>query len=185
MNPSDVKPTKIAFQCALAYSVYYILLTYIMYFLGFDVNSDMSGGMKALVWVLSYVPFLSAILYAQKYHRDQQLEGYITFGRAFSTGFRVALLSGLIIGVFMMLYYKVLNTPAFDAVMSKTESTLLDNPKLNDSQRETALNMTRKWFGPMVLVGTIIGMAIFGSVFSLIGAAVFKKEAPVRIPDEE
>lgn len=184
MNESEVKPTKIAFQCALAYALYSVLLTYVMYFMGIDVNSNLKGGIKILSWVLSYVPFLGAVLYAQKSHRDDQLGGYISFGRAFSTGFRVSIFAGLLIGVFMILYYKVLNTEAFEAVMSKTESSLLDNNAISDSQREKTLSMTRTWFAPMILIGTIIGMSIVGAVFSVVGAAIFKKDRPVEIPEE-
>ncbi|PWG79269.1 DUF4199 domain-containing protein [Pararcticibacter amylolyticus] len=186
METTDIKPNKIAFQSALAYSLYSILLIYVLYFMGVDMNkADLSTGTKVITWLLSYLPFLGAIMYAQKYHRDEQLGGSISFGRAFSTGFRVSLISGLIIGVFMVLYYKVLNTNAFDAVMNATEEAMLNNPSMGDSQRETAMSMTRNWFGPMALVGTIIGMAIVGSILSLIGAAILKKEAPVFIDEVE
>ena len=183
MTSSTISPTKIAFQCSLAYALYSVLLTYALYFMGIDVNNNLSGGMKFLTVLLSYAPFLGAVLYAQKYHRDE-LGGYITFGRAFSTGFRVAMISGLLIGVFMMLYYKFLNVGAFDAVMSKTEETMMNNPNVSESQRDSALEMTRKWFPLMILVGSIIGMAVVGCIFSLIGAAIFKKEQPLVIPED-
>ncbi len=183
MDQSTIKPNKIAFQCALAYSLYTVLLTYALFFMGIDVNGELSMGTKVMTWTLSYLPFLGAVFYAQKYHRDEQLEGYMTYGRGFTTGFRVALISGLLIGVFMVLYYKLLNTAAFDAVMNKTEETMLNNNSMGDEQRETALEITRKWFPLMILVGSIIGMAIVGCIFSLIGAAIFKKEKPYTIPE--
>ena len=179
MDELTIKPTKIAFQCAVGFTLFTILLTYGMYFLKIDPNMDMGFGKKTFIFIISYLPFIAAIFYAQKYHRDEELKGFLSFGRGFSTGFRVALFSGLMIGLFMILYYQFLNTAAFEQILIQTEDKLSENDSMDESAIEQALSMTKKWFPFMIFIGSVLGCAIIGSIISLIGAAIYKKEGPV------
>ena len=185
-NESEIKPNKIALRVSLLYTLYSVLLTYIMFFMGIDMNGKVDGLTKVFVYLLSYGPFFGIIFYAQRYHRDEQLNGYVSFGRAFSTGLRVALFSGLFLGIFMVLYYKVLNVTAFEKVIEQAQETLADSGKMEDDQIESAMSITKKMFIPMIMIGTVLGMAIFGCVFSLIGSFINKRERPffVSAPEE-
>ena len=94
------KPNLLAFQVALLYSFYSIALTFASEMMGMGGANyeNVSIGLKILSTGLTYFPFIAAILYVQTKHR-KELGGYITFGRAFSAGFKVAAYAGLFIAI--------------------------------------------------------------------------------------
>ena len=47
---------------------------------------------------------------------------------------------------------------------------------MGDSQIEQAMDFTKKYFTVFMIFGVILGTMIFGSIASLIGAAVAKKK---------
>jgi hypothetical protein len=58
-----------------------------------------------------------------------------------------------------------------------------DGGKLNDSQIEQSLDITRKYFLLFVVIFTLFGTLVVGAIASLIGAAVAKKK-PVNPLDQ-
>src|SRR6187402_1054305 len=93
-------PTKVATKWALIYTATAIVITYASEFLDVDINSP--------VKYVSYIPFIAFLCLTQKEYRDE-LGGYITYGNAFSAGFRYALFSGILLAVFTYLYFAILS----------------------------------------------------------------------------
>ena len=83
MENSKPNATKVATKWALIYILTSIVITYLFQILNIDQNS----GFKYLV----YIPFIAFLLLAQKEYRDQ-LNGFLTFGEGFSSGFRFSLI---------------------------------------------------------------------------------------------
>jgi hypothetical protein len=54
---------------------------------------------------------------------------------------------------------------------------MIKNPKMNDEMIEQAMTMTKKYFLPFAIGGTIIASGFLGLIGSLIGAAVAKKKS--------
>lgn len=180
----EVKPQKLVLKVAVVYALYTLLITYIMYFLGYDAQDQrVSAGIKALFTALSYLPLLLAIFWIQKTIRDDS-GGYITFGTAFSLGFKIAVLSGLFIGILLILYYKVFNIAAFHHLITAIEDQT-ENKFGDDEQAVKVVSTMKSYFPIMLFFGSIFGMLITGSVISLIGAAIFKKDPPFFMPKEE
>jgi hypothetical protein len=159
-------PTKVATKWALISTVTGIIITYAFEFLAIDPNSSAK--------YLSYVPFIAFLFLAQKEFKEE-LGGYISFGDAFSTGFRYSLFTGLLMALFTFVYLQWLSPDMMDKV---TEQALNEMEKKNtpDEQVETTAKMMKE-YGPIFgAFGIAIGYAIFGAIISLIGAAIFKKE---------
>ena len=181
----ETKPRKLVLQTSLIYAFYMLLLTYVMYFVGIDGgDNNLPLGTKLIYYGLSYIPFTLGIFYAQKSHREQ-LGGTLRFGRAFSIGMKIAALSGLLLGLLLILYYKVLNVEAFDLTMQRLEESMLTKPEIDDSQVESAMSITKKYFSIFLLFGTEFGMVFVGAIVSLIGSFIFKKEQPIFTSTEE
>lgn len=158
--------TKIATKWAVIYALTAIVITYAFQFLTIDPNSPLK--------FITYVPFIAFLFLAQKEYRDQ-LNGYISFGDAFSAGFRFSVFAGLLIAVFTYLYLTVLSPEVFDKVLETTR-TALEDKNMSSGQIDKTLDITKKW-GPLIgAFGSAIAYAIFGSICALIGAAIFKKE---------
>jgi len=158
-------PTKVATKWALILVVTAIVLTYAIQFANLDPNSPIK--------YLTYIPFIAFLILAQKEYKDQ-LGGYISFGDAFSTGFRYAVFSGLMMAVFIYLYLAILSPEVFDKALEVSRASMAD--KMPADQVDKSMDIAKKW-GPLFgAFGVAIAYAIFGAIVSLIGAAIFKKE---------
>ena len=105
--------------------------------------------------------------------------GYITFGEAFSTGFKYALYSGIILAVFIYLYLSILSPQVYDKAMDAAQQKLTDQGQLSSEQIDSAMAISRKYGIIIGSVGSIIGYAIIGAIIALIGASIFKTEKPL------
>lgn len=169
--PEQKKPNSLAFKVAIIFAIYTLALVYIFKLVGIDsTNPDMPIVEKIISMVLSYGVFILAILYAQLTHK-KELGGFISYARAFSTGFKVAAYAGLFIGLLFILYYKVLDTAALDHLMNVAIEKAGDN-----EQQVRGVEMMRGYMWIFTSFGAAIFYTIFGLVVSVISAAVVKKE---------
>ena len=168
----EKKPNLLAFQIAVIYAFYSMALTYVsesMGISGADPEST-SVGVKALITLLTYVPFVAAILYVQIKHRTE-LGGRITFGRAFSAGFKMAAYAGLFVGLLTILYYKVISPGSLDKIMDAA----IEKADGNEAQLE-GMEMMSQYMAPMMAFGIAVTFTLLGLIISLITAAIVKKE---------
>ncbi|MFD0748983.1 DUF4199 domain-containing protein [Mucilaginibacter calamicampi] len=167
-------PTKVATKWALINALTAIIITYLMHFLNVPVKSP--------IQYISYVFFIAYLFLSQKEFKDQ-LGGFITFGQAFSTGFRYAVFTGLLTAVFIYLYYSILNPEAYDKILEITQ-TSMEEQNAPSSQIEKTMDIMRSW-GPLLSAfGVAVGSAIMGAIVSLITAAILKKErSPLDIAE--
>src|SRR5690606_34879514 len=96
-----IRPNKTVFKWAALAALIMILLIYVFYYADIDEKSYLN--------YVSYLPFFGCLIMAIKTHRDDELGGYISFGRAFSTGFRYSSLLSVFMGLFMLIYFKWLS----------------------------------------------------------------------------
>ena len=170
----EIKPNMLAFKTAVAFSIYFLILIYALKLLGINQNNpDLGMGEKIISSLLSYLPFILAIVYVQTTHK-KELGGYITFGRAFSAGFKTASYSGLFIALILILYYTVLDRPAFEEVMN----TAIDAAD-GDEQKIQGIEMMRSYMVYFIGFTAAIFYTFIGLIVSLIGAAVVKKVRPL------
>jgi hypothetical protein len=169
METLKPNPTKVATKWALISLAIAIVITYAIQFSKLDMNSP--------VKYLGYIPFLVCLFLAQKEFKDE-LGGYITFGEAFSAGFRYALFNGLLLAVFTYLYLAILSPDVFAKSMETARQGMVEK-NMSDEQIEKAMGIATK-FGPVFGAFFLaIWYAIVGAIVSLIGAAIFKKEKTV------
>lgn len=170
----EKKPNKLALQAALAFAVYFFVLIFIFKYLGINAqNANLSAGSKVVSQLLSYVPFFLAIVYVQTNHK-KELGDYISFKRAFSAGFKVAAYTGLLLFLVQVIYYYVDKAAVEELVSIAKEQTN------GDEQKIKAIEMMRSYMGLFIGFGTAITYTVVGLIVSLIGAAIFKNERPVK-----
>ncbi|RNL53999.1 DUF4199 domain-containing protein [Pedobacter jejuensis] len=165
------KPNALAFQVAITFALYTFALIFVMNLLGMSAQIEETPiWQKSISVILSYGTFILAIYYAQNKHK-QDLGGFITYGRAFSTGFKVAAYSGLFIGLLMMLYYGIVDKGALQDILDAQMKAAGDN-----EQAVKGIEMMSKYMIYMIAFGSAITYTLFGLVISLITAAILKKE---------
>lgn len=159
-------PTKVATKWALINAATAIVITYAFELLNVDQNS----GLK----YITYLPFIAFLFLSQKEYKDQ-IGGYISFGTVFSTGFRYAIFTGLLVAIFIYLYCAVLSPEVFEKALQNSQ-TVMEDKGMTSEQIEKGMSIAKKWGPVFGAFGAAIGYAVFGAIVSLIGAAIFKKE---------
>jgi len=174
----EKKPNLLAFKSALSYAVYFLLLIFVFKWLGINQNDpNLPIGEKIISSVASYIPFILAIVFVQTTFK-KELGGYISFGKAFSTGFKVAAYAGLFISLALILYYKVLDRSALDEIMDTAVKAVGD-----DENKIKGVEMMRPYMVFFIGFGAAITYTLLGLVVSLIGAAILKNEKPLFIEE--
>jgi Protein of unknown function (DUF4199) len=100
------------------------------------------------------------ILYANQNNNN------VTFGNLFAHGFKT---------IYTVIAFKFLFPDMIDKIIDISRKQMEKNPKMTDEMIEQAITMTKKFFMPFAIGGTILGTGFMGAVASLIGAGIAKK----------
>ena len=155
---------KSAMSSALYYGVIGGIALSIWSVISYMFNMQESAGW--LSTALSIIIFVAVIAWATKSHRDNELNGSITFGKAFSVGFLTVLVMSVIGAIFTIIYLKFIDP-----------GILVEAEQKMEAQMEQALKMGKMFIQPaaMAAMGFLFNL-ILGSVISLITAAIFQRE---------
>ena len=159
---------------SLMYGVYLGLTLIVYSLLLFLLDVDSESWLK---WI-SYVIMAAGIFWAMISIRDKQLGGFMSYGKAFGSGFWTVLFASVITAIFTYFYVIYIDTGMIDEILLKAEESMLEgNPNMSDEQLDQALAMTEKFTSPvMISVWAFIANVIFGTILSLIIAIFAKRE---------
>lgn len=170
------KPNVLAFQVAVAFTFYYLILVILTSALGINMQSTNAPiHITIILTVLTWGTFIFSIFFVQSKHK-KELGGFVTFGRAFSAGFKTAAYAGLFLSIAMLLYFEFIDTAALDDVME----TAITNAKGNAQQIE-GIKMMSKYMGVFTAFSIGMAFAFIGLVISLITALILKKDRPFNL----
>jgi hypothetical protein len=130
--------------------------------------------MSSINYISSGLVFVGLIYGAILY--SNQNNNNVTFGNVFAHGFKTTAVLIVISAIYTVLAFKVLFPDMLEKVLDISKKKMMENPKMTDEMIEQAMGMTRKYFIPFALGGSIIGTGILGAIGSLVGAAVAKKK---------
>ena len=126
-----------------------------------------------LTWV-STVVVMGGIIYGNILYANQN-KNNVTFGNLFAHGFKTTAVLIVITTAYTLLAFKVLFPDMIDMILEISRKQMLENPKMTDEMIEQAMSMTKKFFIPFAIGGTILGTGFTGAIASLIGAGIAKK----------
>jgi len=123
-------------------------------------------------WI-SILIFGGAIIYTC-INYGKQSDSNVTFGNTFAFGFKTSAVVTCIMIVFLIIFILVfpdIKEKAMDTARKQME----EKNQLSQEQIENALAFAKKSFMVFLIVGAVFLYLIAGVIFSLIGAAVTKK----------
>jgi len=124
-------------------------------------------------WVVNAIMFAAIIIACV--HFANQKQGYVTFGNVFLHGFKITAVVAIIVLVYTLLAFTVL-FPDMKEKIFEMQQAQMEKSGLDDDKLEQAMTMMKKYFMIFLVLGVIFGTLIWGSIASLVGAAVAKKK---------
>ncbi len=139
-------------------------------------TSIMNSLILGLIGIIIYV---GIGVFSVKKHRDEELGGYISFGRAFIVSLIAMVVAGIIGALFNAIYYSVIDPGFVDTAVEGMEE-MMSNMGVEGELADAQIEQMKKQFSPsyQLTIGVLVG-SLFGAVLSLIIAAIMKKNKPV------
>jgi hypothetical protein len=126
----------------------------------------------------TYGPFFIGIIISCILFSNQN-QNRVTFGNIFAHGFKTTSVIIVILVLYTVLAIKLLFPEIVDLTLNITRKDMLKqsakNPKLTIQMIEESIKMSKEYFTPFAIGGTILIYGFLGLISSLIGAAVAKK----------
>ncbi len=163
------------YQNALQYGAI-LGLTLIFYFM---VLNALGATQSKIAGLANYVFVVVALYMGNKVLRDQIQGGYLSYARALGSGTLISTVSGVLQSVFMLVFYKFISPESLVQIMNIVEEEMVLSGK-TDQEIELAMKMSGYFMNPAVMsVMTLLGTVLMGFIFSLIVAAIVKKDEPM------
>lgn len=151
--------------------MYGFITAIVMVILGvilYITNLSFKPGMQYIV----YIPFLIGIIMnASAYSKANNAD--VTFGNVFSSGFKASAIITIVSIVWSIIFIMIfpeMKEKAFEMARQQMEAK-----NMSEEQMDQAVEMTKKFFTPFMIAGVLFMYMLAGAIFSLIGAAIAKK----------
>jgi Protein of unknown function (DUF4199) len=170
---------KTAFQYGLILGGAGIILQLGAYLMGLDLQNPNTGLMPKIVLGLASVT-LSVVIYrtTMVQHRDQMQGGFLSLGQTIKIGAIIGLASGILSGLYVMLFGTVINPNYVNELKAGMFETW-EKQGLNEEAMDMAWQWTKYFVDP--IVGGISQMVLgplSGAFFGLIVGLFVKRESP-------
>ena len=135
---------------------------------------------KSPVMYFSFIILIAGVVYGTLQYRNIYSGGYLSFGKAFLSGFFIVLTAIIITTIYTYVFMTIIDPSFLDKVVEQSleqAETKMMEKGLSEDQMGPALEITKKMMSPAWL--TIMGLIsnlIFGSIIALIAAIFTKKE---------
>jgi len=149
---------------------------------------DLIGGfahLKLETW-FKWIPTLvlcAAIIWACISY-GSQLNGNTTFGNTFAHGFKTSAVVACILIFYTLLSIYIIFPETRDLAIEQARKQMEEKGNIPEANIDQAIEMTRKFFLPFAIGGTLIGTLLVGAIAALIGAAFTKKNPNAEMENQ-
>ena len=148
-------------------------------FIVYNVIIWVSGqiGNQTLTY-FAYPVLAAGIYFAMKEFRGEN-QGFMSYGQGLGLGTMKGAIIGVLFGLFTLVYMKFIDTSLPNQMMKIAEKNM-EKQGIPDEQIEQGMEMTKMLMTPSAFcVISVLTYTFLGFVFSLIIAAILKKNKPV------
>jgi uncharacterized membrane protein (DUF106 family) len=173
VNENEVSFIPVVQKYAIIMAATSVIMTLIMSIMGMSNLILMS-----LLGILVFVAMILIPVLGVKEHRNNQLGGLISFGRAFLVAMLILAISILISTIFNYVYMNFIN-PSYVDTMKEGMTEMMEKYNLPEAQLEESLKPFEEMKTPMGNLKSLAKSLAMGAVISLIIAAVMKRNRPI------
>ena len=164
------------FKSAMTYGLILALALIVMHLIQYMMDMY-----KTPLWVsiLTYIVIIAGIIYGTIRFRDDELKGYISYGKALGSGVLISLFSSIVYGFYFYLLAGVIDPNYLENVFKTMEQAYFE-AGMTYEQIDMAMAMVRKFQSPIIMmISSIFTFTFMGTIFSLITSIFIKKEEPL------
>ncbi len=155
---------------AMTYGLYLGLALVVYSLILYMASQNFNQGLNSL----SYLIIAGGLFFSLKHYRNKVNSGVLSYGSGLKLGVLVALFAGFISGVFSYILFSIDST-LIDQMIQVQQQAMLESGMKEDQVAQME-EMMRNMSNPMILVlSSIFSMAFIGLIFSLVIAAIVKK----------
>jgi hypothetical protein len=160
---------KVAMNYGAMYGLSGMAVFLLFYFIGTDIQSRIPQ------WI-SYLLLVLFIVIGIKSYRDEELGGYISYGKSLGTGILISLCGGVISGFFTLIFFAYIDPSMSQKIIEASYQSLVEQG-MSESQIESAMEGVQMFMTPTWLfVFSILGSGFMGLIFSLLISVFLRKE---------
>jgi len=176
-STTDASPWPVGSRYGLIAGLALIVIGMIIHLAGIVDYTNQNSSGNWISNIVNLAVLIGAMAMAIKYHRDQQLGGYVSFGRAFYVGFIVTLIITIVSAIWMYIFFAFVEPGLVSDMMEMTREQMIEEQGMSEDQVEQAMQYTAWFMNPvgMAISGGLFTL-FFGVVLSLIVAAVMQKK---------
>lgn len=126
-----------------------------------------------------YIIFALGLVWAMYSVRNNRLDGFATYGKAFTIGLYASIAVAVVMALYTYIYMKYIDPAFVNNMLSQAEDKMIEaNPNMSEDELNRALEMTKMFMQPGIMsIFSIFGSLITGSILSLIIAIFVRRES--------
>lgn len=165
-------------QNAMIYGLITGVVMIVFHLLMFIMNLYMNRSIQ----YVSYLLLLAGMVYGTYDYRKKSTGGFMTYGQAFSSLFLIGLFAGILGAIYSFIFASYIHPGIINEIIDQARAGMQDK-NMTDDQIETALQYTRKFTSPaMMLIFGLLGYSIISLILGLLAAIFLKKNDPNATP---
>jgi hypothetical protein len=134
---------------------------------------------QAVNWI-GYIFLIAGMVYGTLEYRKKYSNGFLSYGKAFSSCFWIGIFAGIIASVYFYIFVQFIHPGFINELLDQMRANMIEsNPEMSDDQMEQAISMSAKFMSPvMMTLWALAGYAAVSAIIGLILAIFLKKEDP-------
>lgn len=156
-----------------------ILLGLVFYLTGLQSFDQPQSSSSWIITIVNLVVLFGGLYLAIQQHRDQNLGGYITFGKGFTVGLLTSLVVAVVSAIWTIVFFTLVEPNATEMILEASKDQMANEQGMSDEQIEQAMTWASWMTSPsMMTVFALLGTVFQGLILSLIAGGVLAKRPP-------
>lgn len=178
MEEENATPGSVALRYGLIGGLVLVAIGLVTQITGMVDLSNPQSTTNRIINFFNYAVMIAIIVLAVKAYKEGN-SGFASFGRAFRVGFLTMLIIAGITLVWVLLYFGVIDTTMIDTIVEGAKEQMMEQQGMDEEQADQAMGFMGWMFNPVGMAITAAVSTVFmGAIFSLIVAAIMKKNPP-------
>lgn len=125
----------------------------------------------------TYLVYIAGMVYGANVYKNEYGNGFLTYGKAFSISYLIAILAAIIGSIYAYVFIKYIDPSVIAQSMEAAEQRLIDQGNMSDAQIDDALEISARFMNPLMMsIMAFVWNAIVLAIIGLVTSIFVKKE---------